>query len=89
MSVVAEVVRGLRVLGRTLGGGDLRCVFTSAGLFCGVRVRNLFSCALVLLGEEYVFAVDAVLLGELHQVQLEAVYVGVVVLVGERVFNHE
>ena len=89
MSVVAEVVRGLRVLGRTLGGGDLRCVFTAAGLFCGVRVRNLFSRVLVLLGEEYVFAVDAVLLGELHQVQLEAVYVDVVVLVGECVFNHE
>lgn len=44
-------------------------------------MRNLFSRVLVLLGEEYVFAVDAVLLGELHQVQLEAVYVGVVVLV--------
>lgn len=71
------------------GGSEMRCVFTAAGLFCRVRGRNLLSCVLVLLGEEYVFAVDTVLLGELHQVQFEAVYVGVVVLVGECVFNHE
>ena len=49
-----------------LGGSEIRCVFTAAGLFSRVRVRNLLSCVLVRLGEEYVFAVDAVLLGELH-----------------------
>lgn len=68
----------------------VRCaVFTAAGLFSRVLVRNLLSCVLVRLGEEYVFAVDAVLLGELHQVQLEAVHVNMVLLVGERVFNHD
>lgn len=89
MSAVAGAVQGLRVLRRTPGGGELRCVFTAAGLFCRVRAKNLLSRVLVFLGEEYVFAVDAVLLCELHQVQLEAVYVDVVVLIGERVFNHD
>lgn len=89
MSAVAGAVQGLRVLRRTPGGGELRCVFTAAVPFSYVRLRDQLSLMLVLLGEEHVFSVDAVLLCELHQVQLETVYVGVVVLIGERVFNHD